>query len=159
MARVKYMGTSHIRAFEAGETWGNRLATPLASDIEFNLANGHIVDTNEQEIPDEVVELILEDPEFVDVSNHSVAPTGAAEQLYYGKAASAGRYVEGYTPEAPAGDGEGEDAAAAASTKAPNTSDAAIVPHNPIETQNDPGVDANAVAQSAAKAKAASKER
>lgn len=147
MARLKYMGTSHVRTFEKGETWNNRLDTPLAADIEFKLSEGHVIDTSAADIPESVVSLILEDPEFTDISDFEVAPTGYAEQLYLGRPVSQGIYKDGKAPE-PTEDSEGQK-----SDKA--SDDAAIKPHNPIETNNVPPSDPNAVAVSEAKAKAA----
>lgn len=145
MARVKYMGKSHVRRFEKGEDWGGRLEQPLDQDIEFNLASGHVADLSE--VPDYIVALILEDPEFKDVSDYQVAPTGQAEQLYNGVQQSTGYLKDG--SKAPAAD--------APSEAAPADDNSANPAFNPTvaDTANLPPVDPNATVTSEAKASAA----
>lgn len=89
MARLKYMGSAHRRVFEKGVTFNNRLSEPIEQDIVFDLASGHVIDTHG--LHDAVVQVLLEDPNIVDVSKFEVAPTGLAEELWYATPKSEGR--------------------------------------------------------------------
>lgn len=76
---IKYMGTSHIHRLEVGEDFGGQLAKPLEEDLEWNIDNHHVL---EVDLPKEAMELLLEEPGFIDVSDMERIPRSEAEDLY-----------------------------------------------------------------------------
>jgi hypothetical protein len=84
MANIKYLGSSHVRRLEKGEDFGGRLKEPLSQDIEWNLDNNHLIDTDELGLSDAALELLLEDEEFKDVSDLDRIPTSLGQQLWRG---------------------------------------------------------------------------
>lgn len=89
MAKLKYMGTAHVRTIPAGSDWNGRLAEPLDKDVVFSIKNGHLFQTGS--LSPAVVDLILEDPDIIDVSDYEVAPTGKAEEMWHATPHSEGR--------------------------------------------------------------------
>jgi len=82
--KIKYMGTADVRRISKGEDWGGRLADKLTSEIVWNWENNHTIDTDELDLSDEAVELILEDPNMKDVTDMKRIPVGAAEAMWKG---------------------------------------------------------------------------
>ena len=81
--KVKYMGSADIRRLEKGEDFGGRLGEPLDRDIEWNWDNKHVIDTEEfSSVDDEFWSLLLDDPEFKDVSGMKRIPTNGAQQTW-----------------------------------------------------------------------------
>jgi hypothetical protein len=88
--KIKYMGTADVRRIEKGADWGGRLADKLTSDVVWDWDNNHTIDTEELDLSEEAVELILEDPDMKDVTDLKRIPTGGAEAMWKGvKQASA----------------------------------------------------------------------
>lgn len=84
MARlIKYMGTSHVRRIDKGETWQGRLADPTEHDLVWDLDNHHVIDVEEL-LSDDAVELLLEDEEFKDVTDLKRIPASEGQKLWRG---------------------------------------------------------------------------
>lgn len=84
---VKYMGSSDVRRLEKGETFGGQLSKEdaLAVDLQWDWDNDHLLDLDEVEgLSDEVIELILEEGDFKDVSEHKRIPLNEAQKLWKG---------------------------------------------------------------------------
>lgn len=89
MSKIKYMGTADVVRLEKGENFSGRLAEPLAKEVEWDGANGHIVDSEEAGLSAEAVELLLEDTDrFKDVSDLKRIPASLNEQTFRGMKAS-----------------------------------------------------------------------
>lgn len=85
MARkVKYMGSADTRTLSTGENWGGRLAKPLENTVTFDKSNGRIIDVEDAGISEAAVQLLLEDGDFVDVTEADVIPAGLNERLFQG---------------------------------------------------------------------------
>lgn len=82
--QIKYLGTAHIRLLEKGESWNKRLKDGLSKDVSWSIDNHFLVDTEEAGLSDDAVELLLEDPEFKDVTDLQRIPVSAAENLWHG---------------------------------------------------------------------------
>lgn len=76
---VKYMGTSHVFRLETGEDFGGQLKEPLAEGLEWNLQNNHVV---EVDLPKAALELLLEEPGLIDVTDMDRIPRSAAQDIY-----------------------------------------------------------------------------
>lgn len=58
---IKYMGASHVRVLEAGEDFGGRLHnSPLPQRVEWNLANNHMVNSEEVGLSAAALEILLD---------------------------------------------------------------------------------------------------
>lgn len=84
MAKIKYLGTSHVRELLKGEDWNGRLSDGLSKDVRWSIDNHYLVDTEEAGLSESAVELLLEDKEFKDVSDAERIPVSAAEDLWHG---------------------------------------------------------------------------
>lgn len=84
MPKIKYLGTAHVRRVDKGTDFGGRLAEPLTADIVWDLDHHHLVDTDDLGLSEEAVELLLEDPNFRDVSDLKRIPSSLGEQLWRG---------------------------------------------------------------------------
>lgn len=82
--KIKYLGSSHVREIAKGTNFGGRLAEPTTKDIEWNLKNNHLIDSDDVELSDTALDLLLEDPEFKDVSDMARVPTSLGQQLWQG---------------------------------------------------------------------------
>lgn len=119
MARVKYMGSADVRLLPKGENWGGRLAEPLKQEVRFDWDNAHVVDTDKAGLSPEAVTLLLEDPNFKDVTDLKRIPAGLAQQLWRGVTDSTPNDAE---PQATtSGATTGAAAAPATPTTAPST--------------------------------------
>jgi hypothetical protein len=84
-SKIKYMGSSHVHYLDKGENFGERLATPLAKRVEWNLENGHLVDADQVGLSAEAVKLLTEAPsEFKDVTGMERVPTSLGQQIWQG---------------------------------------------------------------------------
>lgn len=84
MAKIKFMGTSHVRRIDKGETWDGRLAEATTVDVVFDDDNNHVIDTEELGLSPEAVELLLEDQHFKDVTDLKRIPASAGDKLWRG---------------------------------------------------------------------------
>lgn len=84
MAKVKYMGSAHVRLIEAGENFGGRLATPLAETLRWDKNNDWILDTDEAGLSEEAVELLLSGNNFQDVTGLERVPVNQHQSIFYG---------------------------------------------------------------------------
>jgi len=57
---IKYMGASHNRVLEKGETFGGRLPGGLPQRVEWNFANNHLVNSDDVGLSSAAVGLLLE---------------------------------------------------------------------------------------------------
>lgn len=57
---IKYLGAAHNRVLDKGEDFGGRLGTPLPKRVEWNLANNHMVKSDDAGLSDAAIELLLE---------------------------------------------------------------------------------------------------
>lgn len=125
--RIKYMGNADVRRLEKGEDFGGRLGEPLDGEIEWNWDNNHVIDTDDHSSADEEFwNLLLEDPDFKNVTDLKRIPTNAAQQTWRGMPKSedavtaGGVSIAGSTDAGGAGAGDAgapnADAAAAATT-------------------------------------------
>lgn len=83
--QVKYMGLADVRKLEKGEDFGGRLNKDYAldRDIEWNWENNHVIDTDEVEgVDDEFWTLLLEEPDFKDVTDMKRIPTNEAQRTW-----------------------------------------------------------------------------
>jgi hypothetical protein len=80
--KIKYMGSSHIRSIPKGESFGGRLAEPTTKDLEFNQDNFWVIDTEDVELSEDAVALLLEDPEFKDVSEMKRIPVNKHQAIF-----------------------------------------------------------------------------
>lgn len=83
---VKYMGSSHVRVLEKGEDFDGRLADPLTDDLVWDQKNKWVV--NVGELPTEAQDLLLEQPDFKDVSDLKRVPSNLHQQMFLGHKAS-----------------------------------------------------------------------
>lgn len=86
--KIKYLGSSTVRRLEKGEDWGGRLAAPLETAVVFGDANRQLIDTDEAGLSDEAVELLLEDPDFKDVTDAKRIPSSLHEKMFLGHGAT-----------------------------------------------------------------------
>jgi hypothetical protein len=79
----KYMGTAHVRTIEKGDTFGNHYPDGIEDKLEWNVADGHLVDSSDHpEVSDEAWDLLSEEPGFLEVTGRKTMPRGAAEDLW-----------------------------------------------------------------------------
>lgn len=81
--KIKYLGTSHARVLEKGETFNGRLPDGLPAELRWDNDNHFLVELDDK-VPSEAVELLLEDEQFKDVTDAKRIPISAAENLWYG---------------------------------------------------------------------------
>lgn len=72
--RIKYVGDSDVRIIEAGSDWGGRLADPIKADLTWDWSNNHLTYVD---VSDAALALLLEDDEFVDVTDADTIPVSA----------------------------------------------------------------------------------
>jgi hypothetical protein len=82
MPKVKYMGSADVRKLAKGETFGGRLADGLESELVFDRSNYWIVDTDELDLSEEAVQLLLEEDDFKDVSDAKRIPDNEHQKLF-----------------------------------------------------------------------------
>lgn len=80
--KIKYMGPSDVRTLAKGEDFGGQLATPLDRDIVWDWDNKHVIDTDDFGLSEGVAELILEQPDFKDVTDLDRIPVNEAQKLW-----------------------------------------------------------------------------
>lgn len=73
--KIKYVGDADVRRLLAGEDFGGRLGEPLDEDLEWSWDNNHLLTTSV--LSDDAMKLLLEDPDFVDVTDASTIPVAA----------------------------------------------------------------------------------
>ncbi len=73
--KIKFVGDVDVRVIEKGETWGGRLSEPLDKELRWDWSNNHLLETDD--LSAEALELLLEDDEFVDVTNAKTIPVAA----------------------------------------------------------------------------------
>lgn len=84
MAKIKYMGMSHVHRLEAGDDFGGRLAKPLAKDVVFDESNRWVIDTNDSGLSRPAIEILLDDPDFLDVSDLEKIPVNKHQETFKG---------------------------------------------------------------------------
>lgn len=93
--RIKYMGTSDVRIIPVGDTFGGRYRaevdegeTPgIQQELRWDWDNHHIINTDKdpfKKVPKEVWDLVLKDPEMLDVTKEEVIPLGGAQRMWKG---------------------------------------------------------------------------
>lgn len=129
--RIKYMGNADNRILEKGTDFGGRLGEPLDREIEWNWDNNHVIDTEDFDgVDEEFWSLLLDEPDFKDVTNLKRIPTNEAQQMWRAmpasEAGSEGRAVSG-SSNAPSGSegAAGETDATLAGASAGTAADAA----------------------------------
>lgn len=127
--KIKYMGSSHVHQLLAGDDFGGRLSTPLKEDVEFNEGNRWVVDAKKVGLSDSAVEILLDDPDFLDVSDLEMIPVNKNQQIFKGltdrdaddadlaEDASDSGYQAPVTSAAPSGSGTTEETSEAPSSK------------------------------------------
>lgn len=80
MSRIKYLGSADRRSIPKGTNWKGRLPESTQKELVWSHENHFIVDTEEAELTDEQVQLILEDSNFRDVSDLKMIPQSISEQ-------------------------------------------------------------------------------
>jgi hypothetical protein len=78
------MGISDVRRVEAGENFGGRLAEPLSQDVQWDISNHWVVDTEEVGLPDDAVALLVSEDNFLDVTDLDVYPVNLCQSTFYG---------------------------------------------------------------------------
>src|SRR6266498_3231900 len=106
MARVKYLGSAHIRRFDKGETFNGQYPAGLSEALEWSIESAHVLDVD---VPSEVLDLILEQPDFRDVTNVKRVPRSLGERLWQGET----------QPEPLSESGTGEEGTEASSATSP----------------------------------------
>lgn len=84
MALVKYLGSADVRRLEKGEKFGGRLADPLSKDVEWSRENGFVVNTDDLDLSEDAVSLLLSEPDFKDVSDLKRIPLSMNEKIFGG---------------------------------------------------------------------------
>ena len=88
--KLKYMGSADVRQLLKGDDFGGQLATPLKKDVRFTRANSWVVDSDEVELSDAALEVLLAErlesgaPAFRDVSGKELIPTNLHQQIFLG---------------------------------------------------------------------------
>lgn len=82
MAKVKYLGIAERRVIAEGDTFGGRLADPVPSTVVWDVDSAHVADVD---WPDAAVELLLEQPDFEDVTDAESYRLSLAEVLWRGR--------------------------------------------------------------------------
>lgn len=82
MARIKYMGSSHVHRLLKGDNFGGRLATPLPQEVRFDRSNDWIVDSNEVGLSPEAVSILVTDPDFRDVTGEEKLPLNKHQKIF-----------------------------------------------------------------------------
>ena len=88
MAKLKYMGSSHVHTLDKGDNFGGRLSEGLSSDVSFSRDNAWIVDTEEAGLSQEAVDVLTESGDFKDVTDAKRIPTNLHQQIFLGMAKS-----------------------------------------------------------------------
>lgn len=78
--RVKYMGTADVRLIEKGDNFGGQLHDGIASTLRFDESNAWTVDVGD--LPSEVVECLLAEPDFKDVTDLKRIPFNANQMTF-----------------------------------------------------------------------------
>ena len=87
---IKYMGSADVRQLLKGDDFGGQLATPLTKDVRFTRANSWVVDSDEVELSDAALEVLLAErlesggPAFRDVTGKELIPTNLHQQIFLG---------------------------------------------------------------------------
>lgn len=81
---VKYMGSADVRLVESGEDFAGRLATPIDSTVRWDKDNSWVVDTEEVGLSPEAVALLVEEPDFQDVTGLERVPVNLVQSIFYG---------------------------------------------------------------------------
>lgn len=79
---VKYMGLSHVHRLDAGDDFGGRLKKPLANDVVFDESNRWVIDTDAAGLSKSAVEVLLTDPDFLDVSDLELIPVNEHQKVF-----------------------------------------------------------------------------
>lgn len=92
--KIKYLGSADRRSVPKGTNANGRLAEPFAKEVVWDHDNHFLVDTEETELTDEQVQVLLEDPNFKDVTDLKMIPQSIAEQQRTGKTKVAAETVD-----------------------------------------------------------------
>lgn len=72
---VKWMGDSDVRIILKGDTFDGKLPAGLDHELRWNWENNHCQDVSD--LAPEVVDLVLAEPDFIDVTDMKVVPDAA----------------------------------------------------------------------------------
>lgn len=81
---VKYMGSADVRLIESGEDFAGRLATPVDKTVQWDKDNHWVVDTDEVGLSPEAIALLVEEPDFQDVTGLERVPVNLVQSIFYG---------------------------------------------------------------------------
>lgn len=79
--KIKYLGDSDNRIINQGETFNGQYPDGLPTELCWSWANQHLI---EVDLPPDALALLLEDPEFRDVTDMSRVPAAAVAQRRHG---------------------------------------------------------------------------
>lgn len=82
MAKIKYMGASHVHTLEKGDNFGGLLSEGLSSDVVFNRENSWVVDSDEAGLSEDAVAILVKSGDFKDVTGKSRIPTNLHQQIF-----------------------------------------------------------------------------
>lgn len=85
--RIKYMGSADEKRYAPTEDFSSQLPEPIGIWLKFNWENNHIIDTDDDEYKDlspEVWELVVEEPDMMDVTGMPIIPVNLAQRLWRG---------------------------------------------------------------------------
>lgn len=78
---VKAMGTSHVHILEKGESFDGRYPDGLTEPLVFDQSNRWVV--NVGGLPQEVQDLIAEQPDFLDVTGLKRVPDSEHQKMFH----------------------------------------------------------------------------
>lgn len=85
----KYMGDSHVRIIEKGDTFGNQYPDGIEDTLTWNYEDGHLVDSDDHpDVSDEAWELLAEEDDFIEVTGRKTIPRSIAEDRWAPRSAT-----------------------------------------------------------------------
>lgn len=84
MAKIKFMGSSHVHNLAKGDDFGGRLSEGLSSDVTFNKENNWVVDSEEAGLSEEAVKILTESGDFKDVTDLKSVPANEHQKIFLG---------------------------------------------------------------------------
>lgn len=84
MAKIKFMGSSHVHTLGKGDDFGGQLSEGLSKDVTFNRENNWVVDTDDAGLSEAAVKVLTDSGDFKDVSDLDRIPVNEHQKLFLG---------------------------------------------------------------------------
>lgn len=84
MAKLKYMGSSHVHTLEKGDDFSGRLSEGIPKTVVFDQSNNWVVDSEESGLSEEAIKILTDVGDLKDVSDLKTIPANEHQKIFLG---------------------------------------------------------------------------